>query len=146
MKATGTCSIKRVRWSQPQVQCILCAQAQQATAIHAKQAQQAREELEDVRRRAADSIRASSVSTVQLRELEELRGRLLDAESSTAGSTHALQAWHLSSACQSPSSLTLLAILTCTCPDTIQLYKPSRKQMCASHARAWWAPSPWLYG
>ena len=75
-----------------------CAQAQQAAAIHAEQAKQARNELEEVRRKAADSIRASSVSTEQLRELEELRARILDAESGTAGSTYELQAWHLSSA------------------------------------------------
>lgn len=51
-------------------------QATQSAAIHAKHAQQAREELELVRRRAADSIRASSVSTAQLRELEDLRAQL----------------------------------------------------------------------
>ena len=51
-------------------------QATQSAAIHAKHAQQAREELQEVRRRAADSIRASSVSTGQLRELEDLRAQL----------------------------------------------------------------------
>ena len=50
-------------------------QATQSAAIHAKHAQQAREELEVVRRRAADSIRASTVSTEQLRELEDLRAQ-----------------------------------------------------------------------
>ena len=116
------------------MQCTPCAQAQQAAAIYAKQAQQAREELEEVRRRAADSIRASSASTAQLRELGELRARLLDAESGTAGSTHELQAWRLSSAWQSPCLLTLPSILICTCPNSIPLEKPSRRWMCASHA------------
>ena len=92
------------------MQCTPRAQAQQAAAIHAKQAQQARAELEEVRRRAADSIRASSASTAQLRELGELRARLLDAESSTAGSAHELQAHHLSSPWQSSCLLTLPSI------------------------------------
>ena len=59
----------------------LCfTQATQSAAIHAKHAQQARAELEEVRRRAADSIRASSVSTEQLRELGNLRAQAQSQE------------------------------------------------------------------
>lgn len=58
-------------------------QAQHSAAIHAKHAQQAREELQEVRRRAADNIRTSTVSTEQLRELEQLRGRLASTEGQT---------------------------------------------------------------
>ena len=57
-------------------------QAQQSAAIHANHAQQARKELEEVRRRAVDSIRASSVSTEQLRELEDLRAQLQSRQQS----------------------------------------------------------------
>ena len=60
-------------------------QAQHSANIHAKQAQQARAELEEVRRAAADSVRASTVSTDQLRELQQLRSRSLAANSPTNG-------------------------------------------------------------
>ena len=102
-----------------------CVQAQQAAAIHAKQAQQARAELEEVRRRAADSIRASSASTAQLRELGELRARLVDAEFSTAGSAHELQACRLIPACQSLCLRTLSSTLICTRPYNKHSHKPS---------------------
>ncbi|CAL8463552.1 g3086 [Coccomyxa elongata] len=55
----------------------LTKQAQQLASVHAQQAAAAREELEEVKRRAADSIRASGLSTEQLRELEHLRERVI---------------------------------------------------------------------
>lgn len=55
-------------------------QAQQLASVHAQQAAAAREELEEVKRRAADSIRASGLSTQQLRELEYLRERVIVAD------------------------------------------------------------------
>jgi hypothetical protein len=55
-------------------------QAQQLASVHAQQAAQAREELEEVRRAAADSIRSSGVTTGQLRELEHLRDRVAAAD------------------------------------------------------------------
>lgn len=68
-------------------------QATQSAAIHAKHAQQAREELQEVRRRAAQSIRASSVSTEQLRELEDLRAQLHSRQQPASDhSGHDLQA------------------------------------------------------
>ena len=126
IKPAESCNVTaRRHWLQ--MQCTPCAQAEQAAAIHARQAQQARAELEEVRRRAADSIRASSASTAQLRELGELRARLLDAESSTAGSAHDLQAWHLISAWQSPCLLTLSPTVTRTCSNSIHLQKPTQR-------------------
>ena len=65
--------------------CIHHLQAQHSADIHAKQAQQARAELEEVRRAAADSVRASSVSTEQLQELQQLRSRSLAADLLTNG-------------------------------------------------------------
>lgn len=59
-------------------------QAQQLASVHAQQAAQAREELEEVRRAAADSIRSSSVTTEQLRELEHLRDRVAAADQERA--------------------------------------------------------------
>ncbi len=47
-------------------------QATQLAALHTRHAQQARKELELVRRRAADSIRASSISMSQLCDLDSL--------------------------------------------------------------------------
>ena len=68
-------------------------QATQSAAIHAKHAQQARLELEEVRRRAAQSIRASSTSTEQLRELEDLRAQLQSRQQpASEHSGHDLQA------------------------------------------------------
>ncbi|EIE27614.1 hypothetical protein COCSUDRAFT_55608 [Coccomyxa subellipsoidea C-169] len=62
----------------------LTKQAQQLASVHAQQAAQARAELEEVRRAAADSIRSSSVSTEQLRELQDLRDRVADADQERA--------------------------------------------------------------
>lgn len=68
-------------------------QAQQLAAVHAQQAAQAREELEDVRQKALEGIRSSGLSTEQLRELEQLRERVVLAEQDVSAKDAELLRW-----------------------------------------------------
>jgi L-lactate utilization protein LutC len=71
----------------------LSMQAQQSAALHAKQAQQAREEAEQVRRQAADSIRQNSVAVSHLREVAQLGQNAALAEEQATERVAELERW-----------------------------------------------------
>lgn len=69
--------------------------------MHAQQAAQAREQLEEVRQKALDGIRSSGLSTEQLRELELLRERVVLAEQDVSAKNAELLRWTSGAAARS---------------------------------------------